>query len=265
MISKMNILEQLEQFKMAKGSIVTVHSSLKAIGAIDGGAETLLKALIEYFTQDGGILCIPTHTWKENVLDLNKADTCIGVLPNVAAAHPDGVRSLNPTHSMVAFGDKKQVNEFVKDECELDSSSSPNGCYGKIYKNDGYIMLIGVGQDKNTFIHCVEEMIGVPNRITKSLTKCAIIHKDGRTEDKLMHTIHADGIPDVSVNYPKFEPAFRYFGCIFDGHIGNADVQLCSATKIKEVVELIYKNCNGTEILSDNLPLDENLYKNRDF
>ena len=71
----------------------------------------------------------------------------------------------------------------------------------------------------------------------------------------------AEGINDVSARYPKFEPAFRLYGAIKDGYIGNAKTQLCSAVKMKEVLELIYSRTNGEEILSDFEPLDEKYYK----
>ena len=63
MITKNEILKQLECFSYVRGKVVTVHTSLKAVGTIEGGGDTLLDALIEYFTADGGLLCIPTHTW----------------------------------------------------------------------------------------------------------------------------------------------------------------------------------------------------------
>ncbi len=261
MTTKHDILEQLEKFDIAKGKIVTVHTSLKAIGEIDGGGETLLSVLIEYFTQDGGVLCIPTHTWDSTVYDRRKAESCIGVLPRIAAGHPDGVRTIHPTHSMAVFGEKKKVMDFVKDEGVVDTPTNPRGCYGKIYDKDGYVLLIGVGHDKNTFLHCVEEMLDVPKRLTKEMVERTLIHKDGREEQRFLHWFDMDEIPDVSVNFGKFEPAFRYHRCIVDGQIGNAKVQLCSARKMKDVVELIYKNNNGKELLDNNLPIDEKLYK----
>ena len=68
-------------------------------------------------------------------------------------------------------------------------------------------------------------------------------------------------MPDVSAYFVKLEPAFRYHGCIIDGHIGNAPVQLCNARKMKEVVELIYKNNNDEELMHDYDPIDESLYR----
>lgn len=261
MIFKEEILTQLEAFRIAKGKPVLVHSSLRAIGAIEGGAETLLSALREYFAADQGLLCVPTHTWDGNGMDLRKPKSCLGALPTVAAGHPQGVRSLHPTHSMAVFGEEKKVREFVQDEVTVDTPTGPEGCYGKLYTDDGYVLLIGVGHDKNTFIHCVEEMLGVPNRLTEDKTERYIIHLDGHVEERLLHWFDEEKIPDVSVYFGKFEPAFRYHGCILDGILGNAKVQLCSAVKMKEVLELIYCRSQGMELLADDLPLEEALYK----
>lgn len=260
MISKEEILKNLKALGIKKGVPVIVHTSLKAIGEIDGGAQALLDALIEEFANDGGVLCVPTHTWESMVLDLNRADSCIGVLPSVAAAHPDGKRSLHPTHSITVFGEKNRAEKFIQNEANSDSPTNPDGAYGNIYREDGYILLIGVGQEKNTFLHCVDEMLGIPNRLTDEKVTATIIHKNGRKETRHLRWFDPI-IPDVSVNFGKLEEAFRYHGCIADGKIGNANVQICSARKVKSVMELIYKNANGEEILADKNPLDERLYK----
>ena len=259
MLSKQDLLNQLNKFS-CNGKPVIVHSSLKAIGEIDGGADTLIDALKEVFCKDGGLVCIPTHTWKTCVLDLGKAESCIGTLPTVAAGRSDGVRSLHPTHSMTVFGDKSRCEEFVKNEKNVDSPTNPDGCYGNIFKEKGYVLLLGVGQEKNTCIHCVDEMLEIPHRLTKEGIYAKTIYKDGTEEERHLRWFDPI-IPDVSVYFGKFEPAFRYFNGIDDGMLGNAKVQFCRTDKIKEAMEMIYRNAKGKEILADDLPLDENLYK----
>ena len=76
MFTKEEIMKQLEEFQHIKGKIVTVHTSLKAVGEIEGGGDTLLSALIEFFAQDGGILCLPTHTWNSLVFDRRTNESC---------------------------------------------------------------------------------------------------------------------------------------------------------------------------------------------
>lgn len=258
MLSENDLLIQLKKFIVPAKCPVIVHSSLKSVGFIDGGAETLLSALRKHFCKDDGLLCIPTHTWISMVLDLTYPETNLGALPTVAASHPDGVRSLHPTHSVTVFGNGAE--KFVESEVHSDTPTHPNGCYGNIYRQNGYVLLIGVDQRKNTLIHCFEEMLKVKGRLTDKKIETRIIHKGGREEKRLLYWFDESKIPDVSSYFDKFEPAFRHYGCIVDGKLGNAEVRLCNARKMKEVMDIIYERADGKELLSDNTPLDKNLY-----
>lgn len=259
MYTKSELLNDLHNLGIPQGKIVTVHTSLRAIGKVEG--ETLLEALIDTFAKGEGILAIPTHTWDSDTYDRRKAESCIGTLPRLAAAHPRAVRTLHPTHSMAVFGKKERVAEFVKDEEFVDTPANPNGCYGKLFKEEGIVLLLGVGQDKNTFIHFVEELLNTPNRLTKDKVKRTIIHKDGKREVRELFWFDDSEISDVSVFFPKFEPAFRYHNAITDGKVGNAKVQICNSRKMKETVELIYKRNNFKELLNNLDALDKALYE----
>ena len=109
MFTTKEILSQLEIFKPALGHHVHVHSSLKTVGEVEGRGEAVLSCLIDFFTKDGGMISFPTHTWDTNVLDLNRTDTCLGILSKLALQRNDGVRTMNPTHSMVIFSRMKRI------------------------------------------------------------------------------------------------------------------------------------------------------------
>lgn len=268
MFTKQAIFEQLKQMNAPQGKPVIVHVSLKAVGEVEGRAQGLLDALIEYFTAGGGLLIVPTHTWanfyelkKEIALDLNDHKTCIGTFPEIALADGRGVRTLNPTHSVVVFGDKEKIAEFIQNENLADTPTSPSGVYGKVFDWGGYALLVGVGQDKNTILHCVEEYLDVPNRLSSEYAKMKIKQMDGSIIEKSCRYMKTDGIEDVSLFFPKYEPAFRFHGAITDGFIANAKTQLCCARKMKEIMTLIARNSGGVEILNDDTPLKESWYK----
>ena len=259
--TKEDILKQLDAFKAAKGKIVTLHSSFKAVGEVEGGPEALLSILIEYFTEDDGIFSVPTHTWDSEVYDKRKAESCLGLIPRLASGRKDGIRNDNPSHSMKVFGRKEKVSDYIKDEKTIESPTDPNGCYGKLYTEGGYVLLMGVGHDKNTFIHAVEEMLSVPDRMTEEKVERTIIKENGEEEKRYVKWFYSTAAEDVSEYFWKFEPAFRYHGCIVDGFLGNAKTQLCDARKMKEVYELIFKNSGGKEFAGDDTPIDERFYK----
>ena len=267
-MTKSDIIKQLKQMNAPQDKPVIVHTSLRAVGKLQGGGQTLLDALVEYFTFKGGILIIPAHTWvnfyelkKEPSLDFCDNKTCVGTLCDIALADGRGKRTFNPTHSLTIFGEDNIVKEFLESEENVNTPTSPLGAYGKIFDKGGFVLLIGVGQEKNTFIHCVEEMLCVPNRLSNDCAKVSVKLKDGSTVSGNYRYMQSS-IEDVSVFFPKYEPAFREHGAIVDGFIGKAKTQLCSAVKIKQVVQKVRENSGGIELLADDKPLKKEWYKN---
>jgi len=260
--TKTDIIQQLDDLHTPKGVPVLFHSSLRTIGTVEGGAEALLDILIEYFTQDGGLFCVPTHTWhnlgKEITLDMTSDDTCLGAFATVTLRDPRGIRSENPCHSMVVFGDG--AADFVKDELLAPTPTAPSSCYGKLYDMGGYVLLAGVAHNKNTFLHTVDEMLNIPNRMEQKYTPMSVRRTDGQVVSHPMRLFYTDYTEDISYRFPKYETAFRYHHCITDGFLGNAPAQLCNARKMKETVELIYQNCGGIDPLADEEALPPRVY-----
>ena len=253
MYTKKEIVRQLEALGVPQDRPVLIHSSLRHVGEVEGRADGLIDALAAHICARGGLLCIPTHTWANLyngnpiTLDMIEGKTCIGTLPDIAAKRTDACRSLHPTHSMAVFGEGAE--EFIRGEGSYGTPADPRGCYGRIYERGGYILLVGVGHNRNTYLHCVEEMLDVPNRLAEAPTPISIRHSSGEIELGETRGHFARGIDDVSAQFPNYEAAFRYHGAIRDGKIGNADTQLCNARIMKDVMTLIYERSGGEELL----------------
>lgn len=262
--TKEEIIAQLEGLNIPVGVPVLMHSSLRLIGSVEGGATVLLDALIERFTRGGGLFCVPTHTWSnlecDIVLDMNDEKTCLGAFSEIALRDGRGVRSENPTHSMVVFGERERVLDFVRDDERTISGTDPDGCYGKIYREGGYILLVGVAHNRNTYLHCVEEIIGMPDRVSDTLRTVKVRRASGEIVERQTKTHKVSFTNDVSLRYPKYETAFRYHGGISDGFIGSAPTQVCSARIMKDVMELIFKRSEGVDPLINEWQLSPKLY-----
>lgn len=262
--TKADIKEQLRAMSAPKDSVVLMHSSLRAIGSVQGGASALLDALIEYFTEDGGLFCIPTHTWhnigKEITLDMASSDNCLGALSTAALLDGRGIRSESPIHSMVVFGDRARAEEFIKDEPYITTTTAPESCYGKLYSMGGYVLLVGVAQNRNTYLHSVGEILALPNRMAENPRHMTVRRASGEVVEREILTYHTDFVKDVSLRFVKYDTAFRYHRCITDGFIGDAPTQLCDARKMKETVELIFKNNGGKDPLDGEMPIPQKAY-----
>ena len=260
MYTKNDVIDGLRALGAPRDSVVIMHSSMKAVGEVEGGASALLDTLIEYFTAEGGLFVVPTHTWAnlgcdKPTLDMNIPESNLGLLPRLAAADGRGVRSKNPSHSVVVFGDRVRAEELIRGDETAETPTSPETVYAKIYHEGGYVLLLGVAQNRNTYLHAVDEMLGVPNRMTDEKTKTtikldtgAIIERDMCFFDDAYHT-------DISLRFPKYETAFRYHRAIRDGFIGNAPTQLCDAVIMKDVVELIHSRSGGIDPLGNEKPI----------
>ena len=60
MYNKENLKKQLREMRLKPTDAVMIHSSLKAMGPVEGGADTVRGALMEFFSE--GLLMMPTHT-----------------------------------------------------------------------------------------------------------------------------------------------------------------------------------------------------------
>lgn len=263
--TKADLLGQLSDLQIPRDRVVMVHSSLRLIGDVEGGPQAILDTLIEYFTAEGGMLCFPTHTWmnmgiKDIVLDMNDPVTCTGLLSDFAAADPRGVRTENPTHSVVVFGDREKVLKFVEEEARVDSGTAPGTCCGRLYAHGGYVLLIGVNQTSNTFLHTVEERLGVPDRLTEKKYKVKLKRKNGEVAERRMRFHYTSYHPDICLRFHKYEMPFRYYGAVTDGFFGNAPMQVCDTVIMKEVMELIWKNNGEQDLMTEELKIPPELY-----
>ena len=263
--TKSEIKEQLKAMNAPKDSVVMVHASLRLVGEVEGGGEALLDALIEYFTEEGGLLCIPTHTWgnlgtDKITLDLTKGESNLGAFAVIAANDKRGVRSENPTHSVVVFGDRKKAETLIRGEGEVIMPTTADGVYGKLYTMGGKVLLMGVCQNKNTYLHAVAEILDIKNRRGYTPVPVSTKKENGEVIKRDILLFDEDGCGDVSLRFPKYETAFRYHGAITDGFIGRAPTQLCDAVIMKETVELIFKNSGGIDPLKDEKPIPPKWY-----
>lgn len=64
MHTKESLKKQLAAMGLTGEETILIHSSMKAIGETQKGADTVLDALMEFFEK--GLLLLPTHTWSSS-------------------------------------------------------------------------------------------------------------------------------------------------------------------------------------------------------
>ena len=151
--TKLDLLQDLADMGLTGQETILIHSSMKSIGPVDGGADTVLDALMEFFRP--GLLLLPTHTWRtinaaNPVFDVCTSPCCVGILSELFRQCPGVVRSLHPTHSMAGYG--QQAVSYLAGEELRNTPGTPGGCYDRLKDVGGKILLVGVTHARNTYM-----------------------------------------------------------------------------------------------------------------
>ena len=243
MYTKEDLRNCLIEMGLTGKEAIMVHSSMKSIGEVDGGADTVVDVFMDFF-QDG-LFMTPTHTWDQmsaeySVFDRETEPACVGIIPNVFRKREGVVRSLHPTHSIAAYG--KNAEEFIKGEENATSPCPPGGCWDRLREIDAKILLLGVTHTRNTYIHSVDEVMEIEDRLTDEPTLMHIVMPDGRQKDVQMyrHFNRTLQTGNFSEEFDKMKQAFYDLGAAKPVKFGDADCILCDAKKIFEVCKKLF-------------------------
>ena len=99
----------------------------------------------------------------------------------------------------------------------------------------GKILLVGVGHERNTYIHSVEEVLNVPNRLSDMPVLMKIVQHGKKPVYVYMRKHYNSQQPHISENFVKLNRAFDECGATVHTVFGSAECILCDARRIFEV------------------------------
>ena len=135
--------------------------------------------------------------------------------------------SLHPTHSMAAYG--KDAAAYIEGELDANTPCTPGGCYDRLRAAHGKVLLLGVTHARNTFIHSVEEVLNVPNRLTDKPLQLTVADEAGAQHTVYMRRHYNAQQPHISEDFVKLEQAYLDCGAARNTKFGDAVCILCDA------------------------------------
>ena len=238
-ITKNDINEALTALGITPGQTFMVHTSLGKIGYVCGGAQAVIEALIEVVGPEGTIM-MPTQSWKnldpedgvhwtveekdwqiirDNWPAYDKKLTptnTMGAVAEMFRSWPGVARSDHPARSVSAWG--KNAEYLVKNH-DLSNIFGDGSPIGKLYDLDGYVLLIGVGHDKNTSLHLADARAVYPGKHT--VIEHSAIMEDGKRVWKAYETLFVDG-----EDFEQIGAAFESEHDVKKGMLGGAELRL---------------------------------------
>lgn len=253
--TKEQLVQQLREMGIQPADNLLVHSSMKSLGKVKGGADTVLDALQEAVPE--GLLILPTHTWKQmstkySFFDPETEPVCVGILPELFRKRPGVVRSLHPTHSVAVYG--KDAEIYIKGEENCTTPCPPQGCWGRLRDIGAKILLLGVTHTRNTYIHSIEESFGIPERFTAEPVRFQVKLPDGTVKEVDMYRHYNRIDPHISEHYDSMKEGYEKAGAAKTVRLGEAECILCDAAKLYEVTGRILTKEPNCFIERDTIP-----------
>ncbi|MEO0560291.1 MAG: AAC(3) family N-acetyltransferase [Bacteroidota bacterium] len=220
-----------------------VHSSLKQMGYVVGGAGTVVRALLDVLGPNG-TLVMPAETpqvsdprdwndarvdpaWHETirehlpVFDPRTTPTTMGAIPEAFRTFPETKRSNHPLVSVCANG--RLANDVVSEHA-LEFCEGRCTPFEKLYEHDGYTLLLGVGFNRCTSLHYAESL--VPQRRTTTHRYPWMVHGQ-RTWVESPNMANDDG-----VHFPVVGEQFVATNAVQAGRVGTAESSFFSTREL---------------------------------
>lgn len=199
------LVNDIRALGVCAGDTLLIHSSLRSLGRLERGAQSVIEAFLEVLGGQGTLL-MPALTYEyatpqNPVFSSKDTKACVGALPEAFRAYPGTVRSLHPTHSVCANGkDAKALTEsHIKDTTPV----GPNSPFRLLRENGGKILMLGCGLRPNTSMHGVEELVVPPYLFLENQTEYILIDEHDRLLRK-SYTCH--DFKGVEQRYDRIEP-----------------------------------------------------------
>ncbi len=241
LVTPEDIKTALREVGVQKGQTIMVHTSLSSLGYVCGGAQSIIEALTESVSEEGTIM-MPTQSWKnldpaagvywqepeewwpvirKYIPAYDKRITptnTMGAVSEMFRQWPETLRSAHPARSVAAWGRNAQYLTENHNLSDIFGDSSP---IGRMYGLDGYVLLIGVGYDKNTSLHLADVRAEYPGK--HMVMESSAIQLDGQRIWKSYETLAVDG-----EDFPAIGEAFEQTGQVRHAPLGNGILSMMS-------------------------------------
>ena len=161
------ILDGFRQIPLTESRVVLVHSSYKSLGGVEGGADAVIDALLEWVGPEGTVL-LPNfnfQSWTEtHYFDVRETPSHMGIIGELARLRPDAVRTPHPIYSFAALGARR--DEFAA--CNDVEAYGPNSVFAHFHRLNGLNVSIGLHWNSTfSMHHYIEYNVGCDYRRVK--------------------------------------------------------------------------------------------------
>jgi aminoglycoside N3'-acetyltransferase len=157
------LTQELTALGLRAGDIVMVHTSMRKVGAVLGGARGLLEALRAALTPQGTLLMVISAAADEPfdalVTPVDTED--MGVFAEVFRTYPGVMVNDHAADRFAALG---PAAEDLLEPTPLHDYHGPGSVLERLTNQNGWVLRLGAHVDRITLTHYAEYLADVPNK-----------------------------------------------------------------------------------------------------
>ncbi|MCF6353721.1 MAG: AAC(3) family N-acetyltransferase [Candidatus Polarisedimenticolaceae bacterium] len=238
----------LRKLGIGSGDIVMVHASWNSSNGFKGRPAEMIQA-IKQVLGPSGLLSMPSLTYQNQSsseflaegksMNVRRSPSRMGLLSEVFRRNQDVVRSLSPTHPILAWGERAE--EFVAGHEQVKKPFGEDTPFSRLLEWKGKILTIDAPFSTITFCHYLEDRIAAclpfdlyePEPVTG-----VVVDYEGRQIEvptqvlsKTANRLRRDD---------WLEEEMRRQGVLHYRKIGNTRLMLVDTIAMTEVVDKMY-------------------------
>lgn len=233
-VTRLSLAADLRALGVRPGSNLMVHSSLRTIGPVEGGAEAVVAALRDVLGPSGTLLA-PTISGGvgpgQPLFHPRRTPSTVGYLTEYLRGLPGALRSLHPVHSVAALG--PAAGFFTGGHLEANTPWSPETPFGRLVRDpEADILFLGVSLNYNSCYHALEIEARLPGIHTAESTTLLVVGEDGVNREVTHHWHH----PGTRRFFPDTEHFLAAQGCLAWGRTGRGVSRLVRAVPMRRAI-----------------------------
>lgn len=221
------LLRALRELGVKPGDTVMLHSAFSREHGFRGSAAELIETFIEAVGPEGHLLMVSLPyrnaalDWLESGkrFDVRKTPSMMGMVSEIFRRRPGVVRSLHPTHPILAFG--PQAQRFIAAHPDCLCPCGPGTPFDEVARSDGQAVFMNVPVDMFTFFHFLEDRVkdALPFPLyTDTLYSAEVVDVEGRVRIVRTYAFAREAIRRRRPE--RLYDRLRQEGCVKSGQIG---------------------------------------------
>jgi len=236
-LTQKDIVDDLERLGLEHGAAVEVHSSLSSMGLVEGGALTVINALMDVVSEDGAI--VMSAYLVTPALPLTKEEKRKGIIAKVR--HLDENANCKTGMGVIVDTFCKCPNTYlgkgIHRVCAWGQNAKLHSQgYDYLLSIDGWVLLIGVDIHRCSCMHTAENKVKMPKKIVEHFELPEEILRQYPKTDWYIE-YHDPNKPLLEDAWGKVQMEAERRGLIKRGRVGKAECMLFKGKPVVNIYE----------------------------